>query len=210
MPVPWYLVTQGHTHKRKPTNQTSKHSSQLSSPHHLSTHRLLPDVSLVPEEVCLSVQSLYLVTQGHTHKKHTQPTNQMSKHSSQLSSPHHLSTRRLLPDVSLVPEEVCLHGALGWNRPHLTSPSLSDDPALPTGYSTWHTNENERHTQEAITCKLPRNCDANITPEPLNMAAVCLILRARTQPNPGVASQFMSRCCDEMMDVGRCVSMEPW
>ena len=33
----------------------------------------------------------------------------MSKHSSQLSSPHHLSTHRLLPDVSLVPEEVCLH-----------------------------------------------------------------------------------------------------
>ena len=148
---------------------------------------------------------MYLVTQGHTHKR--QPTNQMSKHSSQLSSPHHLSTHRLLPDVSLVPEEVCLHGALGWNRPHLTSPSLSDDPALPTGYSTWHTNENERHTQEAITCKLPRNCDAHITPKPLNVAAVCLLLRTRTQPNPGVAGQFKSRCCDEMMDVGRCLSM---
>ena len=26
-----YLVTQGHTHQRKPTNQTSKHSSQLPS-----------------------------------------------------------------------------------------------------------------------------------------------------------------------------------
>ena len=28
-----YLVTQGHTHKPQPTNQMSKHSSQLSSPH---------------------------------------------------------------------------------------------------------------------------------------------------------------------------------
>ena len=38
--IPWYpdttdmyLVTQGHTHKPQPTNQMSKHSSQLSSPH---------------------------------------------------------------------------------------------------------------------------------------------------------------------------------
>ena len=109
----------------------------------------------------------YLVTQGHTHKQ--QPTNQMSKHSSQLSSPHHLSTRRLLPDVSLVPEEVCLHGTLSWNRPRLTSACM----AIPH-YSTRHTNE--RHTQETIARKLPRNCDAHITPKPLNMAAICLIL----------------------------------
>ena len=67
----------------------------------------------------------------------------MSKHSSQLSSPHHLSTHRLLPDVSLVPEEVCLHGTLSWNRPRLTSACM----AIPH-YSTRHTNE--RHTQETI------------------------------------------------------------
>ena len=93
----------------------------------------------------------------------------MSKHSSQLSSPHHLSTHRLLPDVSLVPEEVCLHRTLSWNRPRLTSACM----AIPH-YSTRHTNE--RHTQETIARKLPRNCDAHITPETLHMAAVGLIL----------------------------------
>ena len=67
----------------------------------------------------------------------------MSKHSSQLSSPHHLSTRRLLPDVSLVPEEVCLHGTLSWNRPRLTSACMSI-----SHYSTRHTNE--RHTQVLV------------------------------------------------------------
>ena len=56
-------------------------------------------------------------------------------------------------------------------------------------YSTRHTNE--RHTQETIARKLPRNCDAHITPEPLNVAAVCLLLRTRTQANPGVAGQFI-------------------
>ena len=105
----------------------------------------------------------------------------MSKHSSQLSSPHHLSTHRLLPDVSLVPEEVCLHGTLSWNRPRLTSACM----AIPH-YSTWHTNE--RHTQETIARKLPRNCDAHITPKPLNMASISLILRACTQPNPRAAA----------------------
>ena len=72
-------------------------------------------------------------------------------------------------------------------------------------YSTWHTNE--RHTQDTIARKLPRNCDAHITPKPLNMAPISLILRACTQPNPRAASEFTSRCCDEMMNVRRCLSM---
>ena len=125
---------------------------------------------------------------SHTHKQ--QPTSQTSKHSSQLSSPHHLSTHRLLPDVCLVPEEVCLHRTLSWNRPRLTSACM----AIPH-YSTRHTNE--RHTQDTIARKLPRNCDAHITPKPLNMASISLILRACTQPNPRAASQFTSSSCDE-------------
>ena len=75
----------------------------------------------------LLVGSYMYLSQGHTHKQ--QPTSQTSKHSSQLSSPHHLSTHRLLPNVSLVPEEVCLHRTLSWNRPppHV---GLHGDPAL--------------------------------------------------------------------------------
>ena len=71
----------------------------------------------------VACQEEYLITQGHTHKR--QPTNQMSKHSSHLSSPHHLSTHRLLPNVSLVPEEVCLHGPLSWHRPRLPTSRMS-------------------------------------------------------------------------------------
>ena len=146
----------------------------------------------------MNLGALYLVTQGHTHKQ--QPTSQTSKHSSQLSSPHHLSTHRLLPDVCLVPEEVCLHRTLSWNRSRLTSACM----AIPH-YSPRHTNE--RHTQDTIARELPRNCDAHITPKPLNMAPISLILRACTQLNPRAASKFTSRCCDEMMNIRRCLSV---
>ena len=93
----------------------------------------------------------------------------MSKHSSQLSSHPLLSTRRRLPDVSLVPEEVCLHGALSWHRPRLPPSRMS----IPN-HSTWHTNK--RHTQQAVASELPRGSNTHITPETLHMAAVGLIL----------------------------------
>ena len=77
---------------------------------------------------------MYLVTQGHTHQR--KPTNQTSKHSSQLPSHHLHSTCHRLPDVSLVPKEVCLHGPLSWHRPRLPTSGMS----VPN-HSTWHTNE---------------------------------------------------------------------
>ena len=58
-------------------------------------------------------------------------------------------------------------------------------------YSTRHTNE--RHTQETIARKLPRNCDAHITPKPLNMAPIRLILRACTQLNPRNSTVHVGR-----------------
>ena len=78
----------------------------------------------------------YLVTQGHTHQR--KPTNQTSKHSSQLPSHPLLSTCHRLPDVSLVPKEVCLHGPLSWHRPRLPPSRIAACRSRITARSTWH------------------------------------------------------------------------
>ena len=81
--------------------------------------------SLNCEQPATSQPKIVLSNSGshcHTHKTQLTsnipthlPTSQMSKHSSKLSSPHLLSTRRRPPDVSLMPEEVCLHWTLSWH-----------------------------------------------------------------------------------------------
>ena len=68
-----------------------------------------------------------------------------------------------------------------------------------TNHSTWHTHK--RHTQNAVTSKLPRDSNAHITSKALHMTTVSLILRASTKPIP-CDTRELARCCgDEVVNV---------
>ena len=99
-----------------------------------------------------------------------------------------------------MPEEVGLHRTLGWHRSRPPPSRMSV-----TNHSTWHTHK--RHTQQAVTSKLPRDSNAHITSKALHMTSISLILRASTKPIPGGTSE-LARCCgDEVMNVLRCLTV---
>ena len=99
-----------------------------------------------------------------------------------------------------MPEEVGLHRTLGWHRSRLPPSRMSV-----TNHSTWHTHK--RHTQKAVTSKLPRDSNAHITSKALHMTTISLILRASTKPIPCVTRE-LARCCgDEVVNVLRCLTM---
>ena len=69
-----------------------------------------------------------------------------------------------------------------------------------TNHSTGHTHK--RHTQKAVTSKLPRNSNAHITSKALHMTSISLLLRASTKPIP-CDTRELARCCgDEVMNLG--------
>ena len=71
-----------------------------------TTNTCLRLFSVSDTYICyVPARSSHVLSNSGSHTQ-TTPTNQMSKHSSQLSSPPLLSICRRLPDVSLVPEEV--------------------------------------------------------------------------------------------------------
>ena len=99
-----------------------------------------------------------------------------------------------------MPEEVGLHRTLGWHCSRLPPSRMSV-----TNHSTWHTHK--RHTQKAVTSKLPRNSNAHITSEALHMTTISLLLRTSTKPIPGGTSE-LTRCCgNEVMNVLRCLTV---